>query len=99
MSNLKNVEIMEQTVQQQAHEKSWFNRFKSKAAVASTSLVVGSTAFAAEGDAAIPNYLETAKTALTGIGTDLGVVFMVAIGITLVIIAFTTSRGGIKRAG
>ena len=39
------------------------------------------------------------KDALSGIGTDLGIVFMVAIGITLVIIAFTTSRGGIKRAG
>jgi len=99
MSNLKNVEIMEQTVQQQAHEKSWFNRFKTKAAVASTSLLVGSTAFAAVGDPVVPNFLTSAKDALSGIGTDLGIVFMVAIGITLVIIAFTTSRGGIKRAG
>ena len=96
MPNLQNVQKI---AQQEVHEKSWFNRFKTKALVGSTSLVVGSAAMAAEGDAAIPNYLETAKTALTGIGTDLGVVFMVAIGITLVIIAFTTSRGGIKRAG
>lgn len=96
MPNLQNVQKIEQ---QEAHEKSWFNRFKTKAAVASTSLVVGSTAFAAEGDPVVPNFLTSAKDALSGIGTDLGIVFMVAIGITLVIIAFTTSRGGIKRAG
>lgn len=97
MSNLKNVEIMEQTVQQQAHEKSWFNRFKTKALVGSSALVVGSAAMAAEGDPVIPDFLAPAKTFMTGIGTDLGTVFMVAIGITLVVIAFTVSRGGISR--
>ena len=94
MSNLQNVQKI---AQQEVHEKSWFNRFKTKALVGSSALVVGSAAMAAEGDPVIPDFLAPAKTFMTGIGTDLGTVFMVAIGITLVIIAFTVSRGGISR--
>ena len=96
MSNLQNVQKI---AQQEVHEKSWFNRFKTKALVGSSALVVGSSAMAAEGDPVIPDFLAPAKTFMTGIGTDLGTVFMVAIGITLVVIAFTVSRGGIKKAG
>lgn len=97
MPNLQNVQKIDQ---QKAHEKSWFNRFKTKAAVASTSLVVGSTAMAAEGDpVTIPDFLAPAKTALTSIPADLGVLFMAAIGIVILIIVFTNSKGGIKRAG
>lgn len=94
MSNLQNVQKI---AQQEVHKKSWFNRFKTKALVGSSALVVGSAAMAAEGDPVIPDFLAPAKTFMTGIGTDLGTVFMVAIGITLVIIAFTVSRGGISR--
>jgi hypothetical protein len=96
MPNLQNVEKI---VQQEAHRKSWFNRFKTKALVASSALVIGSTAIAAEGDPAVPDFLSGAKAALAGIGLSLGELFMVVIGIILVIIAFSNSKGGLKRAG
>lgn len=92
---LKNVEVIEQ----QAHEKSLFQKFRSHAA--STALVATSAAVAipAHAEGTTPDFLSGATTALTGIATSLGGVFLLAIGIILVIIAFTNSKGGLKRAG
>lgn len=92
---LKNVEKMDQT----QVEKSWFNRFRQKigATVLTTGVLVASNAHAADGD--IPDFLAPAKTAIAGIGLNLGTLFIACIGIALVIIAFTLSKGGIKRAG
>lgn len=96
---LKNVEVIEQ----QAHEKLWFQKFRSKfsSRTASTALVATGAAVAipAHAEGTIPDFLGGATTALTGIATSLGGVFLLAIGIILVIIAFTNSKGGLKRAG
>lgn len=94
---LKNVEVIEQ----QAHEKSWFQKFRSKfsSSAASTALVATGAAVAIPAHAETPDFLSGATAALTGIATSLGGVFLLAIGIILVIIAFTNSKGGLKRAG
>jgi len=97
---LKNVEVIEQ----QAHEQSWFQKFRYKfgSRTASTALVATGASFAIPAhaaDGAIPDFLAGATAALTGIATSLGGVFLLAIGIILVIIAFTNSKGGLKRAG
>lgn len=91
---LKNVEKIEQP-QQKTRFQRWCK--KATATVISTGVLVVSNAHAAEGD--IPDFLAPAKTALSGIGANLGTLFLVAIGIALVIVAFTLSKGGIKRAG
>lgn len=97
---LKNVEVIEQNT----HEKSWFQKFRSKfsSRAASTALVATGAAVAIPAHAAdpvIPDFLAGATGALTGIATSLGGVFLLAIGVILVVIAFTTSKGGLKRAG
>lgn len=94
---LKNVEV----IQQQTHEKSWFQKFRSKfsSRTASTALVATGSAVAIPAHAEIPDFLADATTSLAGIATSLGAVFLLAIGIILVIIAFTNSKGGLKRAG
>jgi|GEM_PF-2008470 len=92
----KNVEVIEQ---QEVHKKTWFQRFRNKlggTAVVSGALVA-SNVHAADG--AIPDFLGTATTSLGGIGTGLGVLFVAAIGITLLVMAFVISKGGIKKAG
>lgn len=93
----ENVEVIEQ---QEVHKKTWFQKFKSKLApvALTTGALVASTAHA-EGDSAIPDFLKPAVDSLGGIAVSLGGLFVVAIGITLVIIAFTNSRGGIRKAG
>lgn len=49
MSNLQNVEVMEKTLQQQVHQKTWFQRFKSNAkySVIPLSLYAATSAHAA----------------------------------------------------
>lgn len=91
---LKNVEKIE-VPQQKTPFQRW--RQKATAAVISTGVLVVSNAHAAEGD--IPDFLAPAKTALSGIGVNLGTLFLTCIGIILIIIAFTISKGGIKKAG
>lgn len=94
---LKNVEVIQQPEQKQ----SWFDRLKGRAtstAVIASTAIVASAAHA-EGETAIPDFLKPAKDAISGLGVSLGEIFLIAIGITLVIITFTTSRGGIKKAG
>ncbi|UIJ74339.1 hypothetical protein [Acinetobacter sp. SH20PTE14] len=95
----KNVEVIEQ----QAHEKSWFQKFRSKfsSRAASTALVATGAAVAlpAHAEGEIPDFLAGATSSLSGIAVSLGGVFLLAIGIILVIIAFTNSKGGLKRAG
>lgn len=94
---LKNVELIEQ----QAHEQSWFQKFRSKfGSKVATSAVVTTGVMAATGaHADIPDFLAEPIAGLTGIGTNLGALFLIAIGITLMIVIFTNSRGGLKRAG
>lgn len=95
--NLKNVEVIETPTQ----DKSWFQKFRTNrtvtAAVVATTGVAASSANAA--DPVIPDFLAPAANALTGIATSLGGLFAICIGIILVIIAFTNSKGGLKRAG
>lgn len=93
---LKNVEKIET---QEKHEQSWFQRFRNKfgaTAVVATGVVATTGAHA---EVVIPDFLAPATTALDGIGVGLGALFLVAIGIVCVIIAFTTTKGGVKRAG
>ena len=90
----KNVEVIEQ---QEVHKKTWFQRFRNKlggTAIVSSALVA-TGAHAAD----VPDFLGTATTSLGGISTGLGVLFVAAIGITLLIKAFGISKGGIKKAG
>ncbi|MEN8369085.1 hypothetical protein [Acinetobacter bereziniae] len=91
----KNVEVIEQ---QEVHKKTWFQRFRNKLggpAIVSGALVA-TGAHAADG---VPDFLGTATTSVGGIATGLGVLFVAAIGITLLVMAFTISKGGIKKAG
>lgn len=93
---------VEKIAVQQNHEKTWFNRFKTKLAVGSTSLAVGSSAMAA-GDTAdvsfIPDFLGAAKTAMSGIGTDIAALLLIVIGLIIMFAVFGVSKGGIKKAG
>ncbi|MEQ1343695.1 hypothetical protein [Acinetobacter seifertii] len=91
---LKNVEKIEA---QEQHQKSWYQKFRTKLvpAVVTTGVLIASSAHAED----TPDFIGTAKTAMTGLVTNLGGLFVVAIGITLLIMAFTLSKGGIKKAG
>lgn len=91
---LKNVQKIET---QEIHEKSWFHRFRNKVLVGSSALVVGSSAMAEA--VPPPDFLAGANTSLTTIAAGLGALFLLAIGITLLIISFSNSRGGIRKAG
>lgn len=89
----KNVEVIEQ---QEVHEKTWFQPFRNKlgfSGIASGALV------ATGAHAEVPDFLATAGTSLSGIATGLGALFVIAIGITLLVMAFVISKGGIKKAG
>lgn len=90
---LKNVEKIEV---QETHKKSWFQKFRGKLAPVA---VVGGSVVAVNAHADVPDFLATATTSLGGILSGLGTLFVAAIGITLMIMAFTTSKGGIKKAG
>lgn len=90
----KNVEVIEH---QEVHKKTWFQRLRNKlggSAIASGALVA-TGAHAADA----PDFLGSATTSIGGIATGLGVLFVAAIGITLLVMAFTISKGGIKKAG
>lgn len=91
---LKNVEKIEA---QEQHQKSWFQKFRNKfvPVVVVTGGLIASSAHAED----TPDFLGQAKTAITGLVTNLGGLFVVAIGITLLIMAFQLSKGGIKKAG
>ncbi|MBO3656709.1 hypothetical protein [Acinetobacter haemolyticus] len=91
---LKNVEVLEKPTQ----DKTWFQKFRSKRAV-TTAVALTGASVAIPAHAEVPDFLAPAVDALGGIGTSLAALFVVAIGITLVIIAFTNSRGGIRKAG
>lgn len=94
---LKNVEVLEH---QETHKKTWFQKFRNQltaTAVIGSTALVASNSNAAAGDP--PDFLTPAKTAITGLGVSLGEIFLIAIGITIAIIVFTISRGGIKKAG
>ena len=90
---LKNVERIET---QEIHKKTWFQKFRNKlspVAVATGGMIV------ANAHAEAPDFLGEASTSLGAIAVNLGALFVIAIGITLTIMAFTLSRGGIKKAG
>ncbi|MBZ6535515.1 hypothetical protein [Acinetobacter seifertii] len=89
----KNVEKIET---QERHQKTWFQKFRSKFVPAS---VVTGGLIAANANAADPDFLGTATTSLGTIATGLGALFVAAIGITLLIMAFSISKGGVKKAG
>lgn len=93
---LKNVEKIEA---QEQHQKSWYQKFRTKLvpAVVTTGVLIASSAHAE--DPTTPDFIGTAKTALIGLVTNLGGLFVTAIGITLLIMAFMVSKGGIKKAG
>lgn len=93
---LKNVEKIEA---QEQHQKSWFQKFSNKfvPVLVVTGGLIASSAHAE--DPAVPDFLATAKTSLLGLITNLGGLFVTAIGITLLIMAFVISKGGIKKAG
>lgn len=97
---LKNVERIPAQTQTQSEQK-WYQRFNTRyiapALASATAFAVTAPAYAAEGD--IPDFLAPAKTAMSALASNLGAVFMVVIGIILVIITFTNSKGGLKRAG
>jgi len=90
----KNVEV----IQQEEVQTKWYERFRKKigtSAVVVTAVATASTANAAE----VPDFLAPVSTALDGIGVGLGSLFLTVIGIICVIIAFTTTKGGVKKAG
>jgi len=89
----KNVEV----INQEQHEKSWFHKFRNK--LAGVGAVAGAVAVTAPVHAEIPDFIAPASTAINGIAFGLGALFLVALTITLTIIAFTNSKGGIKKAG
>ena len=93
---LKNVEKIEQ----ETHEKTWFQKFKNKinSKLAPVAVVSGALV-ASSAHAEVPDFLATASTSLGGIATSLGSLFVIAIGITLLVMAFVISKGGIKKAG
>jgi hypothetical protein len=94
---LKNVQVIEQT----QHEKSWFEKFRSKfnQKAATTALIATGAAVALPAHAEVPDFLGDATTSFVGIAAGLGALFVASIGIYLLIMAFTASKGGIKRAG
>ncbi|QNX07559.1 hypothetical protein IC784_08940 [Acinetobacter seifertii] len=93
---LKNVQKIET---QEQHQKTWFQKFRSKFVPAAvvTGGLIAANAHAAAGDP--PDFLGTATSSLGTIAIGLGTLFAAAIGITLLVMAFSTSKGGIKKAG
>lgn len=96
MAKFENVEVL--LSQSQPVKKSWFARNCPTFAAAGAALM-GSTVTFAETvtPPTIPNFLETASTAIGSIAGDLGAFFLIVIGIVLLIAAFSISKGGIKR--
>jgi hypothetical protein len=94
---LKNVEVIEQ----EQHEQSWFQKFRSKfGRSAVSSAVVTTGVLAATGaHAELPDFFAPVTAAFSGIEGNLATLFLTCIGITLMIIIFVISRGGIKKAG
>lgn len=91
---LKNVQKIEA---QEIHKKTWFQKYRGKLApvvISSGSLVAMSANAAGE----TPDFLATATTSMSGILTSLGGLFVVGIGITLLIMAYVISKGGVKKA-
>lgn len=91
MGKLVNVEVMAPRDKQ---KQGLWSRL-STWAVGSTALVAGSSAMAAEGDPV--NFLANATSSIGSIAGDLGIFFLAVIGISLLIAAFSISKGGIKR--
>ncbi len=92
------LQYVEKIEAQEQHQKSWYQKFRTKLvpAVVTTGVLIASSAHAED---TTPDFLGQAKTAITGLSTNLGGLFVVAIGITLLIMAFQLSKGGIKKAG
>ncbi|MFC1392210.1 Uncharacterised protein [Acinetobacter baumannii] len=90
---LKNVQKIET---QEQIQKTWFQKFRGKYLPAA---VVTGGLIASNAHADVPDFLATATTSVTGIATGLGTLFVAAIGITLLVMAFVISKGGIKKAG
>ncbi|MEN8411936.1 hypothetical protein ABFP33_18465 [Acinetobacter bereziniae] len=90
----KYVEVIEQ---QEVDKKTWFQRFRNK--LGSTAIVSGALVATGAHAADAPDFLGTATSSVTGIGTGLAALFVAAIGITLLIMAYVISKGGIKKAG
>ncbi len=92
---LENVQKIET---QEKHEKSWFQRFKNSALATSGLALVGTTSAHAEGEIAITDFITPVKDSFTGIAADLGGLFLVCLGITVLIAVFSISRGGVKKS-
>lgn len=91
---LKNVQKIET---QEQHKKTWFQKFRNK--LVPVSVVTGGLIAANAHAADAPDFLGTATTSLGTIAIGLGSLFVAAIGITLLIMTFGVSKGGIKKAG
>ena len=94
LMTLKNVQKIEA---QEIHQKTWFQKFRGKlapVAISSGSLV----AMSANAADTAPDFLATATSSMSGILTSLGALFVVGIGITLLIMAYSISKGGVKKA-
>lgn len=92
---LENVQKIET---QEKDEKSWFQRFKNSALATSGLALVGTTSAHAEGEIPITDFITPVKASFTGIATDLGGLFLVCLGITVLIAVFAISRGGVKKS-
>lgn len=94
MSNLKNVEIMEQTVQQEKHQRTWFQRFRTAAKysfVPALAVAATSSANAAMPDidvADILTYIGLLVAAVATVGSAFLMVYLAAKGIKAIRAAF-----------
>lgn len=93
MSNLKNVEIMQQTVQQENHQKNWFQRFRTAAKYSVLPVAVAATTSA---NAAMPDidtadiltYIGLLVAAVATVGSAFLMVYLAAKGIKAIRAAF-----------
>jgi hypothetical protein len=93
MSNLKNVEIMDQSVQQETHKKTWFQRFRT---AAKYSVVPVAVAYTSAANAAMPDvdvadiltYIGLLVAAVATVGSAFLMVYLAAKGIKAIRAAF-----------
>lgn len=94
MSNLKNVEIMQQTLEQENHQKNWFQRFRTAAKYSFVpALAVAATTSA---NAALPDidtadiltYIGLLVAAVATVGSAFLMVYLAAKGIKAIRAAF-----------
>lgn len=95
MPKYKNVSVI-----QVNHQKTWFQKFRSKIGLASAavSTSVITAAAHAEGEVTGYDFLAPAKTALSSISGDLIILYTAGMALIILMVVYAKSKGGARKA-